>query len=314
MRHLWSLIAGVVIAPLVWGLLAIGQADSTATFARWEQSDTIFTGDLLKPAAFLAGAGILLGLIATLRLSPLGPLVAGVVFVIPTVGLLIDPITVRDAFPAETNLVGQKFSLLTPVINGTLLAMGLLLLVAVASVQRWRRWPVTEEPAAEVAPVSPAEAPEPTLAMPPAPAPAPAPAPVPMPTATVPTVPTVPAPREPAEQATATERFDWTSPGTTSSLTAPPPAAPTSAPPPPPPPPPPMEKAPPPPPRTAETAPPPTPRHAATEEPTLAQPPPMPPPPPPPTWPPNEGDRDMPIPDSPWAAPPRPATRDDDGR
>ena len=311
MRHVWSLIAGIVIAPLVWGLLALGQADSVATFAKWEQSETIFTGDLFEAAAYLAAAGVLLGLIATLRFSPLGPLVAGLLFLAPTVGVLIDPMSVRDAFPAETNLAGQKFSLFTPVVNGTGLVLSALLLVAVASVHRWRRWP-SFEPAAVAEPTSPAPAvAEPVPAVPVSP-----------PGLSAPVAPAVPAPREPVEAATSTERFEWIPPSAptepTQPMTVPPASAPVTSPPPP------MFPDP--------GLPPLAPRHRATEEPTLPPPPPVtapqptpppppppppptqqaPPPPPPPTWPPSENvDRDQPISDSPWAAPPRPPSRED---
>ncbi|HET8660455.1 MAG TPA: hypothetical protein VFM55_15815 [Micromonosporaceae bacterium] len=157
MRHLWSLIAGVVIAPLVWGLLAIGQPQSSETVAEWEQQDTIYTGDLLKPAAFLAVAAILLGLVATLRFSPAGALVAGLLFLAPAVGLFVDPASVRDGLPDDFTLAGQTVHVRTPLDNGTLLLLGLLLVVAAFSVQRWRRWPVAEpdaetEPETEVLP------------------------------------------------------------------------------------------------------------------------------------------------------------------
>lgn len=164
MRHLWSLIAGVVIAPLVWGLLAVGQPQSSATIAAWEQRDTIYTGDLLKPAAFLAAAGILLGLIATLRFSPAGALVAGLVYLVPSVGLFADPAWVRDTLPDDFKFVGQTFQPRTPLDNGTLLLLGLLLVIAALSLQRWRRWPVAEpaEPDTEARPEEGGEPGEPT--------------------------------------------------------------------------------------------------------------------------------------------------------
>ncbi|HZN20256.1 MAG TPA: hypothetical protein VFB84_19005 [Micromonosporaceae bacterium] len=157
MRHLWSLIAGVVIAPLAWGLLAIGQPQSSETIAAWEQQDTIYTGDLLKPAAFLAVAAILLGLVATLRFSPAGALVAGLLLLVPAVGLFVDPASLRNGLPDDFTLAGQTVHVRTPLDNGTLLLLGLLLVVSAFSVQRWRRWPVAEpgletEPDTEVLP------------------------------------------------------------------------------------------------------------------------------------------------------------------
>ncbi|HET8684712.1 MAG TPA: hypothetical protein VFM54_23005 [Micromonosporaceae bacterium] len=153
MRHLWSLIAGVVLAPLAWGLLAIGQPQSSETIAAWDQQDSIYTGDLFKPAVFLAAAGIALGLVATLRFSPAGPLVAGLLFLVPAVGLFVDPAPLRNGLPDDFTLAGQAVQVHTPLDNGTLLVLGLLLVVSAVSVQRWRRWPVDEtEPETEMLP------------------------------------------------------------------------------------------------------------------------------------------------------------------
>src|SRR5262245_8117404 len=150
MRHLWSLIAGVVIAPVVWGSLALGRGESAATFEKWAQSDTIYTGDLIKPAAYLVAAGVLLGLIGTLRFSPLGAVFAGVLFILPTVGALIDPGTVGDILPDEIKVAGQEIVPMDPVVNGTLLFAGALMLVAAASAQRWRHWPAAAPVGADV--------------------------------------------------------------------------------------------------------------------------------------------------------------------
>jgi hypothetical protein len=82
-RHFWSLVAGVVAAPIVWVLVALGQSDSTATIDRWAETSTFHTARLIEPAVYLAAAGIVLGLIATLRISPLGPAVAGLLLAAP---------------------------------------------------------------------------------------------------------------------------------------------------------------------------------------------------------------------------------------
>lgn len=145
MRHLLSLIAGVVVAPLAWGLLAMGQAGAGATVEAWAAADAFDTVDLIQPGAYLAAAGVLLGLIATLRLSPTGPLAAAVVYLGLNVGLFIDPFAVRDAVPDNWNIAGEDIPLRAPLLNGTLLAVGALLLIAAFSGQRWRQWPAAAE-------------------------------------------------------------------------------------------------------------------------------------------------------------------------
>jgi hypothetical protein len=141
MRHLWSLLAGVVAAPLTWVLVSMGQGGSTRTVTGWLESRRYDTVDLIEPAAYLAVAGIVLGLIGTLRFSPLGPLVAGLLLIGPYAGMFADPFTVRDAVPGDWEVLGDPLPLRLPLDNGTLLLLGVLLVMATFSVQRWRRWP-----------------------------------------------------------------------------------------------------------------------------------------------------------------------------
>lgn len=151
MRHLWSLLAGVVAAPLTWCLIALGQSGSQDTVGDWVQSGTFDATDLIEPAAYLAAAGVVLGLVATLRISPVGPLVGGVLLAAAYVGMFIAPLDVRDAVPDDWDVLDRQLPLRLPLDNGTLLLVGVLLLMAVFSAQRWRRWPA---PAAAPAPTA----------------------------------------------------------------------------------------------------------------------------------------------------------------
>lgn len=164
MRHLWSLLAGVVAAPLAWLCLAIGQYQSSRTVAEWNEENLFDTAELIGPAAFLVGAGVLLGLVGTLRWSPVGPLVAGLLFVVPTIFMFIDPFRTLDAFSVDQqrNLLEQDYQPWLPLESGTSLVLGMLLLVAVFSRQRWRRWPAAAGVGAgAAAPVGEQPAPEP---------------------------------------------------------------------------------------------------------------------------------------------------------
>lgn len=161
MRHLWSFLSGVVLAPLSWILISLGQAGSAQTVARWADVGTYHTANLIQGAVYLAVAGILLGLLGMLRVSPLGPLVAGLLLIAPYVGLFIDPIFVRDLVPTDRTVFGDPLPLLSVVDNGTLFLIGAMLLIATFSRQRWRRWPLRPGTAArtDAAPPDPAEVP-----------------------------------------------------------------------------------------------------------------------------------------------------------
>jgi hypothetical protein len=140
-RHFWSLVAGLVAAPIVWVLVSLGQSDSAATIDRWAETSTFHTARLIEPAVYLAAAGIVLGLIATLRISPLGPAVAGLLLAAPYVGMFASPLRVRSAVPGGWHVFGQALPLRLPLDNGTILMLGVLLFMSIFSVQRWRRWP-----------------------------------------------------------------------------------------------------------------------------------------------------------------------------
>lgn len=141
MRHLWSFLAGLVVAPITWVLVTLGQDGSSRTVDRWVEIGTFNTANLIEPAVYLGVGGVLLGLLGTLRFSPLGPLVAGLLLVIPYVGMFVAPFEVRDAVPQNWKVFGDPLPLRLPVENGTLFLIGLLLLMATFSGQRWRRWP-----------------------------------------------------------------------------------------------------------------------------------------------------------------------------
>ncbi|MEV4820404.1 hypothetical protein [Micromonospora sp. NPDC049274] len=141
MRHLWSFLAGLVVAPITWALVTLGQDGSSRTVDRWVEIGTFNTANLIEPAVYLGVGGVLLGLLGTLRFSPAGPLVAGLLLVTPYVGMFVAPFEVRDAIPQGWKVLGDPLPLRLPVENGTLFLLGLLLLMATFSGQRWRRWP-----------------------------------------------------------------------------------------------------------------------------------------------------------------------------
>jgi hypothetical protein len=141
MRHVRTLIAALVIAPLAWILMAFGQDRSAQAFAPAADGGALHSADFIRPLLLLAAAGVVLGLIATLRFSPLGAVVAGVGYTATYAALLIAPGRLLDLFAHHVSVAGHHADLSTPIRTGTTLLIGAMLLVATASVDRWRRWP-----------------------------------------------------------------------------------------------------------------------------------------------------------------------------
>jgi hypothetical protein len=180
MRHVGSLLAALIIGPAAWILLAYGQTDlkPAGDDSRW-----------LEKVAFLAVAGLLVGLIATVRISPLGPVVAGVVYTGYGIAALWRD-DVYDLLPDTLTVDDRHANLHAPVLNGTAVVLGVLLLTAIISVRRWQRWPkrptaIDATPEASAAVVAEEERsvpePEPTAVLPPEPEPEPTAVPHPEP-------------------------------------------------------------------------------------------------------------------------------------
>lgn len=141
MRHYGTLIAAVVISPLAWILLAFGQDRSAQAFANAKSNGALHSADFLGPLLFLLAAGLLLGLIGTLRFSPLGATFAGLVFAGSYALLLAAPKGLMDFAGHDLSIAGHRADMSAPIRSGSAMVLGAALLVAVVSVARWRRWP-----------------------------------------------------------------------------------------------------------------------------------------------------------------------------
>ena len=141
MRHIGTVLASAVVGPLAWILFALGQDRSAQAFANAQEGAALDSGDFVRPALVLAAAGILLGLIATLRFSPLGAALTGLIYSASYLGLLISPTSVMGLLDNKLTVSGHQIDLAAPVRTGTTLLVGSLLLVGVVSVRRWQRWP-----------------------------------------------------------------------------------------------------------------------------------------------------------------------------
>src|SRR2546421_5710420 len=141
MRHIGTLIAAVVIAPLAWFLLAIGGARPAQLFTAPGGPGMFAPAGLVRPVQVLAGAGLLLGILGTLRFSPLGAVVTGFGYAASYLGLLFFPRTMLHLFGHPFGIAGHHIDPAVPVRNGTVFILGVLLLVGAVSIGRWRRWP-----------------------------------------------------------------------------------------------------------------------------------------------------------------------------
>src|SRR5262249_49402126 len=74
MRHLWSLLSGLAVTAAVIGLFSISAMGLSAQLG----------------VGRVVVAGLLLGIVATLRISPVGPIVGGLILLTPVVLLGID--------------------------------------------------------------------------------------------------------------------------------------------------------------------------------------------------------------------------------
>ena len=140
MRHLLSLLLGLLIAPAVWIAAGLGQAKLI------EVTDTGLTlRGATVPLAVLAGAGLVFGIIATTRVSPAGPLVAGLLIVGVQVAYLARPERITDLVPKK--FLGAEAALTLPATTGLGAVLGVGLMVALFSLGRWRTWPGDDMPA-----------------------------------------------------------------------------------------------------------------------------------------------------------------------
>lgn len=132
MRHLLSFVLALVLTPLIYvsaGFSAVkfGEANNLGVIE-------IVPGLLGLVAAFVAGG--LYALLVMTRLSPVGPVFAGLVYLGVTLWALLDPGSLSDIVPAD--LFGVRNLLHIPVPFGTAL-LTVPLILTIFSPRRWRR-------------------------------------------------------------------------------------------------------------------------------------------------------------------------------
>jgi hypothetical protein len=119
---------GVVIAPLVWVAVAVGQGAT---------QEGVPNG-LLVSGLVLVGVGLVAGLLASLRTSPLGAVFASVVFLGASAFMYLDHNRAMDLFTTGWKVQGYPIDLALPLSTGILAFAGGLMLMSVFSAARWR--------------------------------------------------------------------------------------------------------------------------------------------------------------------------------
>ncbi|WP_117210473.1 hypothetical protein [Allorhizocola rhizosphaerae] len=149
MRHIWSLILGVLFAPLAWFLIAFGQSATSRG-----QSLSDFKNDFILGGLLIVGVGLLLGLIGSLRTSPLGALIASLVFLGASGFMIFAPRYALDVFGDARKIGAYDINLATPLTTGVLGVVGGMLLLSAFSPARWRAKPAPAAPAFDSTPAT----------------------------------------------------------------------------------------------------------------------------------------------------------------
>jgi hypothetical protein len=122
---------GVVIAPLAWVAIAVGQGATQEGVPH----------GLLVSGLVLVGVGLLAGLLVSLRTSPLGAVFASIVFLGASAFMYLDHDRGLDLFTTNWTIRDYPIDLASPLTTGMLAFAGGLMLMSVFSAARWRGRP-----------------------------------------------------------------------------------------------------------------------------------------------------------------------------
>ena len=162
MRHLGSLVLSLVLGASSFVLLCVSgtkwfYSSTTADFGGSSGTTTHWTAVLIALVTAI-GAGVVLAPLILARLSPVGPVLVGLAFVVVSLWGLFAPANYAKTVPASSfGVAGVWFS---PATSPILLIAAIPLLATIFSPRRWRRW--GNAPAAVAPP--PGYAPPPAMA------------------------------------------------------------------------------------------------------------------------------------------------------
>jgi len=136
MRHLGSILLGLVLGPVVWLAGGYGGARIAADLARSSGIENRNQSVILGVVMCLV-AGLALGILLGTRLSPLGPVLVGIAFLALGLMYALSPRGFTDATPDR--VFGADRMLTQPLEHGWAYIVGLALLIPLLSPHRWRR-------------------------------------------------------------------------------------------------------------------------------------------------------------------------------
>ncbi|MDQ7907721.1 hypothetical protein RB614_24675 [Phytohabitans sp. ZYX-F-186] len=134
MRHAGSLLLSLFLAPLIW--VGAGYGLTEVNRARVQFAGGFQIEIVLGLLALLAAGG-LYALLTMARLSPIGPALIGIVFVVLAAWSAFDPASYFDTMP--TDLRRGDFALTYPALGYSAL-LAVPLLATLLSPRRWRRY------------------------------------------------------------------------------------------------------------------------------------------------------------------------------
>jgi hypothetical protein len=132
MRHLGSIVLALVLAPATWILTGVG----LSKFAEARADSGGFDMDLAVGVGAVVGAGLCYALLVLPRLSPLGPVLAGLAFLGLVVWRVADLAGFDRAVPAD--FLDVSLALRNPA-EGYAAVLAMPLLGTLFSPRRWQR-------------------------------------------------------------------------------------------------------------------------------------------------------------------------------
>ena len=102
------------------------------------QSLNDFKGDFILGGLLIVGVGLLLGIVSSLRISPVGALVAALVYLGASLFTLFARQDALKVFSRKVNIGDYASNLADPLNSSVLAVVGGMLLIAVFSPARWR--------------------------------------------------------------------------------------------------------------------------------------------------------------------------------
>lgn len=154
MRHLLGLLFGVLLAPVIYFLTALGHYRFLDALQRFADDSGKLPAELAFGAILIVAAGAWLGALLSSRLSPLAPAVAGLAWLGLGAAFVADIDRVNNLLP--NGPAGQQGMFALPLEHGYVFLVGTALLSPLFSPARWRGKP-KQAAAAELAEEPPVE-------------------------------------------------------------------------------------------------------------------------------------------------------------